>query len=128
MAKLTLITAMHWIDIKLDECEIPASQQLCLFHIVRRLNRNCWRPVQISVNSLALMMSSAKRTAKTALDELIKRGWLVNTKNGITLNLDDTPKTEDVTYNESKGEVNGEIQPPGCFESLAEKLARIHTS
>lgn len=118
MARITLISAMHWFDIKLDECDIPSSQQLCMFHVIRRLNRNCWRPVQISVNALALMMNVAKRTAKTALDALIDRGWLVNTQNGLMLNLEDTTK-------ENEGDINGKTESGGGFESLAERIAKL---
>lgn len=117
MAKITLISAMHWLDVKLDEYDIPSSQQLCLFHVIRRLNRNCWRPVQISVNALALMMNVAKRTAKTALDSLINRGWLVNTQNGIMINFENEKIEE--------GDESGKAESNGGFESLAERLAKL---
>lgn len=90
MAKKSLINVWQWWDLKLLQYEVPAMEQLLVFHLIRLLNRTFWTPAQISINKFAAEMHCDKRTVKKALDSVISKGWVINTKNGYILNIEDT--------------------------------------
>lgn len=90
MAKKSLINVWQWWDMKLLQFEIPSSEQLLIFHLIRLLNKTFWAPAQISINKFAAEMKCDKRTVKKALDSVIEKGLVINTKNGYLLNIEDT--------------------------------------
>lgn len=126
MAKKSLINVWQWWDLKLLQHEIPSSEQLLIFHLIRLLNKTFWSPAQISINKFAAEMKCDKRTVKKALDAVIEKGLVISTKNGYLLNIEDT---QNVIYdNEVKNEENAdngkiESKPKGTL-TFADLLAR----
>lgn len=84
-SSMNLITAFNWVVRKLDSADIPASQQLALFHILARINANFFKPTPISINKLAAQMCVSKRTAKAALNALVDSKLIKETEGGYTL-------------------------------------------
>lgn len=103
MAKSNLLTASLWFYGKIDTEEVPSKVQLVMFHLIKLFNSNHWAPLKsISINKLHANANISERTAKSALDEIFQRGWLINTRNGYVLNTvepiteKNTAATEDV--------------------------------
>lgn len=94
MARLNLLTATTWLYSKIDTDEVPSKVQLVMFHLIKMFNANHWSPLQtISVNKIHANANIGERTVKSALDDIIQRGWLVNTANGYVLATNSIPKT-----------------------------------
>lgn len=92
MGKLNLVTATTWFYGKLDIEDVPSKVQLVTFHLIKLFNSNRWSPLpQISVNKLHVNANLSERTVKTALDDIIQRGWLIKTSAGYVLNTNARP-------------------------------------
>lgn len=92
---LNLPIAINWWSSILENRDIPVIQQLAMFHIICRLNKNFWQPAQISMKKLAAVMNSDARTVKAAVDALRASNFVVLTEEGININVDGKlPKIE----------------------------------
>lgn len=81
-SRINLVTAWQWLERELDERDLTATQQLTLFHLFIKINRNFWKPARISLNKLAVACSKDKRTIKKSLEELIELGLVVESEGG----------------------------------------------
>lgn len=78
---------MAWWMTVLENQDVPPIQQLAMFHIINRINKNFWQPVQISVNKLAAVMNSDRRTVKAAINALIAQNCLIESTEGVNINV-----------------------------------------
>lgn len=103
MAKtvLNLPAAFNWWANVIENQDVPVIQQLAMFHIINRLNKNFWSPAQISVGKLAAAMNADKRSVKAAVDALIAQNYVLLTEEGLNVNVNGKSlKIEsDATYN-----------------------------
>lgn len=97
---LNLPVAINWWDNILANNDVPPIQQLTMFHIICRLNKNFWAPAQVSISKLAAVMNSDVRTVKKAVDALIASNWLVCNERGMFINVNGKS-----TYNACTGAV-----------------------
>jgi len=84
---INLPVAMAWWMTVIENQDVPPIQQLAMFHIINRLNKNFWQPVQISVNKLAAVMNSDRRTVKAAVNALIAQNCLIESTEGVNINV-----------------------------------------
>ena len=88
LSKINLVMAWQWLERELDERDLTATQQLTLFHLLIKLNRNFWKPARVSMNKLAVACNKDKRTVKKAIAELIELGLVVEIEGGYYLGID----------------------------------------
>lgn len=96
----TLITAFNWVYAQIEQRDLTPSQQLALFHLVGKFNKNFWRPTPISLNKLAANMSQDKRTVKKSIDTLKELKLIIETKAGYKLGITDTNSDDDNRHNQ----------------------------
>lgn len=79
---INLISVWTWAYNEIDNNsdDYNKAEQLALFHIIGRLNRNEWQPTRIGIKRLAASMNSDKRTVEKAIDGLKKKNMIEETE------------------------------------------------
>lgn len=109
-------TAFQWVFETIEQIDLLPSQQLALFHILGRVNRNFWKATPISLNKLSASMSMDKRTVKKAVDVLLDLGLVKLSKEGYVLGysrksvVDDAENSEgDNSRIQTTPDIRGEV-------------------
>lgn len=77
LKNLNIVTVFTWFSNVLDTCDLSASEQLVLLHVIKFLNRNFWQPISLSNHKLAYALGKDDRTVKMAIKKLVKRKLLI---------------------------------------------------
>ena len=73
MAKINIVNAFNWVCNVIDLNKLTPAEQVSLWHLMKLLNRNFWKPVKISEHMFAQTSRQDARTAKKALTSLIEK-------------------------------------------------------
>lgn len=84
--KMSIVTAWNWFINVIDTNILTSSEQLVLVHLIKFLNRNFWKPINIETSILAKSTNKDNRTVKKALTVLINRGFIVKSDKGLNIN------------------------------------------
>lgn len=109
--KINLVTAWQWLEKELEERDLTANQQLTLFHLFIKINRNFWKPARVSLNKLAAACNKDKRTVKKAIDDLIELGLIIETEGGYYIGFGNVEQNNRITTQNRQR--NGEIESSG---------------
>lgn len=77
---INIVTAWNWAIDQMTDNEISASEQLTLFWVMSRLNRNNWQPTKINIAIISALMRMDKRTVKKAMQGLIDKNIISESK------------------------------------------------
>lgn len=86
--KMSIVTAWNWFINVIDTNILTSSEQLVLVHLIKFLNRNFWKPINIETTILAKSTNKDNRTVKKALSTLINRGFILKTDKGLNINYE----------------------------------------
>lgn len=91
--KINIVNAFNWACNVLDTEKLKPTEQATLFHILKLLNRNFWKPCKITPYILKKHTGSDDRTIKNALKTLFDKKILLQlSEEGVYINIDDEEK------------------------------------
>lgn len=91
--KINIVNAFNWACNILDTEKLKPTEQTTLFHILKLLNRNFWKPCKITPYILKKHTGSDDRTIKNALKTLFDKKILLQlSEKGVYINIDDEDK------------------------------------
>ena len=104
MKKINIVSVFTWFSNVLDTYALNSSEQLVMLHIIKHLNRNFWRPINISKMALSRLIGKDSRTIATAMTSLKKKHLLMETEYGIFINAYDADGNDDEDENKKRAE------------------------
>lgn len=94
MAKsnLNIVSVFTWLGNTLDTQILSSSEQLVLLHLVKYLNRNFWKAINLSNHKLASAIGKDDRTVGTAIKKLVAKGLVIKKGGELHLGIDGAEK------------------------------------
>lgn len=87
--KITLITAWNWLMNIIDSQGLSSSEQLVMIHMLKLINRNFWKPVQVTMPALTRNTGKDHRTVKKAFSMLLAKKLIIEKQGGYYIGIDE---------------------------------------
>lgn len=87
--KITLITAWNWLMNIIDSQGLSSSEQLVMIHMLKLINRNFWKPVQVTMPALSRNTGKDHRTVKKAFSMLLAKKLIIEKQGGYYIGIDE---------------------------------------
>ena len=92
--KLSIVDAWNWFVNVTDFNILTSSEQLVLIHLIKYINKNFWKPINIEPTILAKSTNKDNRTVKKALSMLINKGLITKTNGGYFIGINKPDRNE----------------------------------